>query len=115
MSSATAFAPEKKKLLILDATQVPADWSLGMLQNDFARALGDMNKQIEACPTSSSSAPATSNERSYGSEELRKTVFMHYVTEGLKGAADEDHNGRIDAVELHEYVRRQVSRGPREP
>ena len=30
---------EKRKLLILDATQVADDWSLGMLHNDFTRGL----------------------------------------------------------------------------
>jgi hypothetical protein len=105
--------PEKKKVLILDATQVPADWSLGMLQNGFARALNDLSKQIEAIPNLVVLSASDADERSWGSEELRKTVFTHFVIEGLKGAADNDHNGRVDAQELHEYVKRNVSRWAR--
>ena len=105
--------PEKKKVLILDATQVPADWSLGMLQNGFARGLHDLSKDIEAIPNLVVLSASEPDERSWGSEELRKTVFTHFVIEGLKGAADEDHNGRVDAKELHEYVKRNVSRWAR--
>lgn len=105
--------PEKKKVLILDATQVHADWSLGMLQNGFARALNDMSKKIEEIPNLVILSASDADERSWASEELRKTVFTHYVIEGLKGAADEDSNGRVDALELHNYVKRHVSRWAR--
>ena len=76
---------EKKKVLILDATQVPADWSLGMLQNGFARGLHDLSKEIEAIPNLVVISASDADERSWGSEELRKTVFTHFVVEGLKG------------------------------
>lgn len=105
---------EKKKLLILDATQVPAHWSLGMLHNDFARGLRDLKERIEKIPNLVVMSASDIDQRSWPSEELRKTIFAHFVIEGLRGAADEpptgNENGRIDAHELHQYVSRNVER-----
>ena len=57
--AALAKLPEKtKKLLVLDATRVPADWSLHMVHNDFALRPGAGAAPQEACATLSSSAPA---------------------------------------------------------
>lgn len=106
---------EKKKLLILDATQVPAHWSLGMLHNDFARGLRDLKERVEKIPNLVVLSASDVDQRSWPSEELRRTIFAHYVIEGLRGAADEagDQNGRIDAYELHQYVSRNVERWAR--
>src|SRR6516165_913578 len=41
---------KKNKLLILDATQISADWPLGILHNGFARMLNELESKIEAVP-----------------------------------------------------------------
>ncbi len=49
-------------------------------------------------------------EVSYESPELQggHGVFTYYVVEGLAGAADTNHDGKVTADELGEYVRVQV-------
>src|SRR5262249_33511129 len=39
-----------KKLLILDATQVTASWTLGLFHNDLARQLKGLEEQIKGIP-----------------------------------------------------------------
>jgi hypothetical protein len=103
--------PEKtSKVLILDATQVTADWALGMLHNDFVRKLKDLDKRIEEIPNLIVLSASDEGERSWVSEEWRQTIFGHYVLEGLKGAADADGNRRVTALELFQYVSRNVQR-----
>src|SRR4051794_24462018 len=41
---------EVNKVLILDATQVQSDWTLGMLQNGFARELAKLEPRVAAIP-----------------------------------------------------------------
>ncbi len=107
--------PQKKnKVLILDVTQVSSDWSLGMLHNDFARALQEaaLKERIVSIPNLVVLCASDVNQRSWVSEEWRQTIFAHYVLEGLRGAADGAGggrpNGRVDARELYVYVRDNV-------
>jgi Mg-chelatase subunit ChlD len=103
------------KLLLLDVTQVSAHWPLGELHNDFARALNaraeDIKKKVEKLVVISSS---DEDQRSWVSPEWGQTYFAHFVIEGLKGAADGagtgKKNGRVDALELFQYVRNEVKR-----
>ncbi len=98
----------KKKLLILDATQVPAHWQLGMLHNDFALELQEMEPQIQAIPDLVVLSASAANQQSWASEERGMTIFGYYILEGLKGAADLDGNIHVTALELHQYVKDQV-------
>jgi len=43
------------------------------------------------------------------SPRLRHGVFTSYLLEGLAGAADADHDGRIDVDEIYKYVAQKVS------
>jgi hypothetical protein len=109
----------KKKLLILDATQMDADWSLGILRNDFASALKNLEEQIlkdENLVVMSASGPG---ERSWIAETPGKSVFTYFVQKGLEGDADgyvEDkgvyrrasQDEQINALELYNYVRHNV-------
>jgi tetratricopeptide (TPR) repeat protein len=49
-------------------------------------------------------------EQSYESADLEggHGFFTYYLVEGLRGAADADHDGVVTADELAEYVRREV-------
>src|SRR5262249_37090472 len=102
--------PKKNKVLILDATQVVADWPLGLLHNNFARKLDDLKDEIAEIPRLVVLSASGKDQRSWVSEEWGRTIFGHYVIEGLKGAADKSGNGnnRVDVREFVEYVEKEV-------
>ncbi|MEQ8790289.1 MAG: hypothetical protein RIC55_28595 [Pirellulaceae bacterium] len=105
---------EKKKLIILDATQVVSDWRLGILHNEFARGLAELNEQITAVPNLVVISSSDVNQRSWVCEDRRRTIFGYSLAESLQGAAkDTDHDGRIDAAELYDSVRGEVSQWAR--
>jgi hypothetical protein len=99
----------RHKVLILDATQMSANWPLGMLQNDFARELEGLDERIAAVPNLvvlSSSAP---DQLSWSSPEWRQTAFTHFLIEGLRGrAGDLNRDNRLSLGELFHYVRANV-------
>jgi von Willebrand factor type A domain len=97
------------KVLVLDATQVPAAVTLGMLHNDFARALDGLDADIAAVPNLIVLSASDVDQRSWACEEWRQTVFGHYLIDGLRGGADADGNGRISAWELYQHLRDRVS------
>src|SRR5205823_7299384 len=100
-----------------DATQVEGATTLGVLHNDFARGLADLQERIEKIPNLIVLSASDAGQRSWPCEGRRRTIFTHYVLEGLRGAADEapsgDGNGRVDGLELHRYVRAEVERWAR--
>jgi hypothetical protein len=96
-----------QKLLILDATQVPASWPLGILHNDFARELKKLEPEINQVPRLVVLSASDQDQRSWVCEEWGTTVFAHYVIEGLKGAAPAP-NGRITPETLAKYVQKGV-------
>src|SRR5262249_49425764 len=101
--------PDKKKLLVLDVTGVATDWSLGMFHNDFARQL-DAALQQKRVPNLVVLCASGPDQRSWVSEESGRTVFAHYMLEGLKGAAKTKGDGRITAGGLAHYVIPRVER-----
>ena len=102
----------KNKVIIFDATQVPALWSFGVLHNDFARALEQLDRdgKIAEIPNLVILSASATDQQSWASDELKRTLFSYYVLEGLKGAADANGDGRVDALELHDFVNDRVKR-----
>jgi serine/threonine protein kinase len=103
------------KLLLLDVTQVSAHWPLGELHNDFARALALQAEHINKIPNLVVISSSDVDQRSWVSPEWGQTYFAHFVSEGLKGAADgvgkgSKKNGRVDAMELFNFVSNEVQR-----
>jgi hypothetical protein len=98
---------DKNKVLILDTTQISADWPLGILDNGFARELANLESKISGIPNLVVLSASDADQRSWVSEEWRQTVFAHFVIEGLKGAADP--SGRINALNLCNYVQKNVT------
>lgn len=99
----------QNKVLILDAAQMEVNWPLGMLENEFARALERLEPRIAAIPNLvvfSSSGPG---QRSWASDEWRQTVFTHFLLEGLQGAAADGHSPRINLWQVYQYVHTHVS------
>lgn len=106
-----ALPAEKNKVLVLDATTMVSNWQLGMLRNDFARQLEQLASRIEAIPNLVVLSSCGADQRSWNCPELRRTIYFHFVIEGLRGAArDTENDGRINAWELHQYVSRSVQR-----
>jgi hypothetical protein len=103
-----ALPAAKNKVLILDSTRLDEHWPLGMLQNDFARALLALEPRIAAIPNLvvfvSSAADQVSWDRGAGDT----TVFSHYFLQGLAGAAPPTGGQRLTAWDLHAYVRDRV-------
>jgi hypothetical protein len=97
----------KNKLLILEAAWAPSDWQRGMLQNDFARQLKDLEREIAQVPDLWVMSAAGPDERCWASEGLRRTIFTHFLIEGLAGRAA-GTGRRINLDELFEYVRGNV-------
>jgi hypothetical protein len=99
---------DKNKLLILDATQVTAYWPLGILHNDFARKLEELEPRIAEIPNLLVFSASGLDQRSWVCEEWGTSVFSHFLIEGLKGAADVERRRRINAWDLYSYLSQNV-------
>lgn len=99
---------KRQKLLVLDATEPPAYADLGLVLNDFAAAVEDLNDDIAAVPNLAVFMSTGPDQRSWSSPEWGHTSFMHHVLRGLEGAADENRDKRITGAELVEFVRPRV-------
>ena len=97
--------PDKKKLLVLDTTQVDTDFATGQLHNDFARELKKLDDQIDKIPNLVVICASDSDQRSWYSEEWQQTIFTHYFIEGAKGAAGVN---RVSLDKLFGYVANRV-------
>ncbi|HYT92849.1 MAG TPA: hypothetical protein VEL76_29300, partial [Gemmataceae bacterium] len=85
---------DRNIVLVLDATQAPANWRAGMLHNSFVRALDALEDRIAAMPNLVVLCASDAEQRSWVCDELRRTAFTHFLIEGLKGHAD----GAVDSV-----------------
>jgi hypothetical protein len=103
-------SPAKVKLLILDAGHVDYDPRLGILLSEFPRLL---QKAVEDTEPEDSSlwvlCSHSEGEKSQLAFGLRQSVFSHFVTEGLRGAADLDRDREIDVGELYRFVAANVA------
>lgn len=97
------------KLLILNTTQIASDWRLGILNNDFARALAALEPRVRAIPQLVVLCASDVDQQSAVCEAWRRTTFGHYFLEGLRGAAhDCDNDRRLDVNELQQWVDEQL-------
>jgi hypothetical protein len=99
---------DKKKLLILDATQISHCPRL-MVANEFSRKLKELNSAIKKIDNLVVLNASDDNQRSWTSDEWRQSAFGHYLQEGLKGGAD-NGKGRVTALTLFKFVRDKVER-----
>lgn len=104
-------APDKNRILILDATAVTDSWPLGVVGNDFARQLQEQEELTSLIKQDKKLVVICASDRgqrSWASDRWGQTVFAHYVAEGLRGGADRK-NGIVTAGNLNDYVRGQVA------
>jgi hypothetical protein len=103
----------KNKLLVFDATSQEEMRSAGMLVNDFARALADLEERIREIPNLVVLASSDVDQRSEPAADGRTTLFMHHFLEALrKGRTRTD--GRLDALRLYQQVRQRVEEDARQ-
>src|SRR5262245_59864492 len=99
---------DKRKILVLEGAQVPADWRLGMLHNDFPRGLKALESEIRSVPNLWVLSACDVDQRCWVSEGLGRSVFSHYIIEALRGRNAAGQDGRLTLDELHRYVRENV-------
>ncbi len=103
-----ALPARKQKLLILDATEPPAYPDLGLIHNDFAAAVEELNDDIAKVPNLAVFMSTGQDQRSWTSPEWGQSSFTHHLIRGLNGAADANADKRISGAELVDFVRPRV-------
>jgi hypothetical protein len=107
--------PSQQILMVLDCDQLSASPPLGMLHNDFIHELQRLEDMIVEIPNLVVLTSTNIDQHSWVCEEVGKTIFAHFLIEGLKGAADgaasgtHERDGRINAFELYKYVASNVA------
>ncbi len=109
--------PARRKLLLLDLMGPLEDPRLGILTQDVAGAIQEKLKE-EAPEGLLVLCACGAGQRSLVSEELRQSIFAHYLSQGLQGQADSgpqgNHNHRVTVAELVSYATAQVERWARQ-
>lgn len=100
--------PEKQKVLILEGAQVPSARALGMLENDFAMHVRELDETIANVPNLWVLSGCDVGQRCWVSDGLKRGVFGHYLIEGLSGKASVDDQW-VTLGELFDYVHKHVS------
>ena len=98
---------KKQKILILEPAQASENWRLGMLHNDFAGRLEQLEPEIRKIDNLWVLSACDVDQRCWASEGLGRTVFSHFLIEGLRGKAA-GPDGQLTLAELHKYVRDSV-------
>src|SRR5262249_41284366 len=101
---------EKAKILVVEGAQVPDDWRLGMLHNDFVRRLKELEPEIRDVPNLWVLSGSDEDQPGWASEGLGRASFGYYVAEALRGGGAAGPDGRLSLEELYRYVRHNVRR-----
>jgi hypothetical protein len=107
ITSLAELPQNKEKILVIEGAQVPSNWQLGMLHNDFARELEKLDGEIRKVPHLWVLSAAGVDQRCWASEGLGRTVFCHYLIEAFQGRAVGD-DGYLSLQELHDYLATNV-------
>ena len=84
IKSMAELPPEKEKILVIDAAQVPTNWQLGIGTDDFVpRWLEAMEDQIREIPNLWVLSSTGVDQRSWASEGLGQTAFSYYLIDAL--------------------------------
>jgi hypothetical protein len=96
------------KLVLLDCSHIAADPRLGMVVNEFPRLLEGTVKKIDdpSLWVLSCSRPLEVSRVSYAE---KRSLFAHFVTQGLRGSADASDEGVVDLAEFYGFVRDGVA------
>jgi len=91
------------RLLVIDACQSGA-----LTRVKGGKAAPSFSKEMPALPISARGlailASSSAQEGAQESDELKGSFFTHYFVSALRGAADENHDGRITLSEAYAYT-----------
>ena len=109
--------PSRHKLLVLDVA-APVESMHGPADGDVASAV-QAELEAVADPNRLTLLPCSPGQQALASADLGRTVFGHYLEEGLRGWADGygpggERDGRVSVRELAEFVRARVDRWSRQ-
>lgn len=109
--------PAANKLLILDITHDFVDPRLGSLSNDVGMVIPAAVEEVDD-PNLLVLTSCSPGQHSLTSEAMGRTVFSHYLEQGLRGWADgflggSRYDGRISVKELAAFTRERVDRWAR--
>src|SRR5262249_3539979 len=79
----------------------------------FSRRLRKLDSKIGQIKNLVVINSTDSHQRSWTSEDWHKTAFGHYLVEGLKGDG-KPGSGRVNALELFNYVERKLKRSAKD-
>src|SRR5579872_4087376 len=99
----------KPTLLIFDATRMAASWPHGMLFNDFARALKELDGDIDRIPGLVVICASDEDQRSWIFEENHTSVFGYFFREALRGAG-RNPGERVTAATAFEHAKSETER-----
>jgi hypothetical protein len=99
-----------RKLLILDAGRIASNWGAGILYNAFAERLPEVLSELSV-PNLAVLNSSRPGQTAWASPELGGSVFGHFLSRALQGAADVEqgnHDGKVSLQELSRYVTAHV-------
>ncbi|WP_145385867.1 carboxypeptidase-like regulatory domain-containing protein [Stieleria neptunia] len=102
-------SPAATKLILINAGSIDYDPGLGIMGNEFPRRLEQAVHQSKD-PSLWVYCSHSSLQYSHVSRAARRSVFGMFVGEGLKGAADLDHDQAIRLSELVAFTSANVSK-----
>jgi hypothetical protein len=111
IQSVASLPVRTKKLLVFDASHIESNLAYGILNNDFVRAFKQLEQQIASVPNLVVLLACNENQRSLLIPEQGRTVFGYFFAQGiLSSAPDLGNDNRLNAWELFEYTKNEVSR-----
>jgi hypothetical protein len=109
-----AACPAKHKLVIGDACFVGSLWvSKSVEPNSFKQSEEDKNEGFfrelsRSAPGTAFLLSSSADEESFEISSYGRSIFTHYILEGLKGAANANGDDIITVTELFEYAEANV-------
>ncbi|QDV69960.1 hypothetical protein Poly24_36790 [Rosistilla carotiformis] len=103
--------PEKQnKVLLLDCVHFQSQPSLGILLNDFARQIRDLEDTIRAIPNLVVLISSETHEQSWINPAVGTTNWANAFISAVNGLAeDRDRDGWIDLLEVHDCAAEQTT------
>jgi hypothetical protein len=101
--------PEKtRKVVLLDCNRIHANWSLGVLYNQFADRVAEAVRELND-PNLIVLNSTGMGQVGYADPARGASAFGYFVASALSGKADGDGDSKISLHELHQYLRAEVS------
>jgi len=99
-----------RKLLILDSGRISSNWGAGILYNGFAERLPELVGDLKV-PNLAVLNSTSPGQTAWASPELGGSVFGHFLSRAMQGAADVEqgnNDGKVSLQELSRYLAAHV-------